>query len=192
MARKPPLSRKPREIKRRERYLELRALGYTPTEATRLRDLSGDNIQKQISRTRRRISRKPVAMRTSEETFRLARIQNRQRVQSQVQQDGRLGSRESRWRKFSEYSKINKFPKKMRDRIAEINSNVGKPPLDGYGYRRFYYEYVERLDIREASNLANRNDSGMRYLLNKSLVTGRMNLRRLFSPPKPQESSKAS
>ena len=180
-----------RSEKRKERYNELKALGFSSVDARKYRDRSGDNIERKVSSEQRRISRKPKAMRTSSETFKLRRIRSRKVTQSNRQRSGRMDSREARWRKFSASSKINKFPKAARLRILKINRDAGLSPDDRYGYRRYYFEYVERLDPGDASDLSDRGDSGMRYLANWSLVPGRVNLRRLIRPPK-SRASKAS
>jgi hypothetical protein len=124
-------------------------------------------------------------MRSSQEAFRLTRIQN---YRSQPEKKSRrFDSREARWRQFSKWSKSRKYPKWVRDRVERYNRAAGKQSIeDGFGYRQFYYEYVERLSDDEVSDIVDRNDSGMRYVLNKSLVTGRANLRRLINPPKDQ------
>lgn len=174
-----------RSEKRKERYKELRALGFTVADARRYRDRSGDNIDRFIRVEQRRISRKPIALRSSRESFRLSRIRNYRSQPSKKSR--RFDSREARWRQFSKWSKNNKFPKWAQDRIVATNRRAGKDSiLDGFGYRQFYYEYVERLDDGEISDIVDRNDSGMRWRINMSLVIGRTNLRRLINPPKDQ------
>jgi hypothetical protein len=175
-----------RSDKRKERYREAKALGFSRTEATRLRDLSGKSLQREFSREARRISRKNIKDRSAAETFRLRRIQDRNASQDQIRLQSRLDSRRERWLKFSEWSKANKFPASQLKRIVNINTRNGLSPTDRFGYRMFYYLYVERLDDFDANQLADRGDSGMRYLLNQSLVPGRINLRRQINPPKSQ------
>lgn len=178
-----------RSDKRKERYRELRALRFTPEQARRLRDRSGKEIQLAIARERRHISRKPEYKRTAEEQFRLRRIQDRQSLGSEIQQQSRLDSRQERWEKFSEYSKSGKWPRQLRTRIREINSRAGLGPDDGYGYRRFYYEYVERLSLEESIQISERGDSEVRFLTNRPLVYGRQNLRALLRPQRAQRAS---
>lgn len=178
-----------RSDKRKERYRELRALRFSPEQSRRLRDRSGKEIQLAIAREQRRISRKPVQLRTAEESFRLKRIQDRQATATEVQRRTRLETRQERWEKFSEYSKSGVWPREFRKRIREINRKVGLGPDDGYGYRRFYYEYVERLSQEESIQISERGDSGTRYLTNRPLVTGRTNLRRLLRPPQQAKAS---
>jgi hypothetical protein len=175
----------PRSLKRVERYRELRALGFDPIQARRFRDWSGKRIQLTIAREQRRISRKPVQLRTSDESFRLSRIQSRNRRQTQIQQQARLSSRQERWEQFAEFSKTRNWPSEFLRRIRQINVRAGKESADdGYGYRRFYFEYVERLDIQESLDIAERGDSEIRFLTNKPLVAGRPNLRALLRSPK--------
>lgn len=172
-----------RSEKRKERYRELRALGFTPDRARQLRDHSGKNIQRSISTEQRRISRKPPSMRTSEESFRLRRIQDRNRSQNRIQSDGRILERQQRWENWSEWSKTNIWPRDMRRIARALNEQAGRPPDDGYGFRRLYYMYVERMPDERSEILAERNDSEMRFLTNKPLIRGRQNLRALLRSP---------
>lgn len=178
-----------RNEKRLERYRELRALGFNAKDARKLRDQSGRHIESQISAERRRISRKPVQLRTSDESFKLRRLQDRSTAETQIRSQARMTSRRERWENFSRWSESRKFPVNYRRRISTINIRAGLPPDDGFGFRQFYYEYVERLSRDESSELAERNDSGVRWLINRSLVRNRINLRRLIHPPKSQSSA---
>lgn len=164
-----------RSAKRKERYRELRTLGFSATEARRLRDTSGDTINTEVTSAQRRISRKPQQLRTSEEVFRLERIRNYKR--SKFTRRIRVDSRQARWERFSKWSKAGVFPKELRARIVRINQAAGLGANDGFGYRQFYYEYVERLSREDATQFADRADSGIRYLVNKPLVPGRTNIR---------------
>lgn len=176
-----------RSDKRKERYRELRALRFTPDQARRLRDRSGKEIQLAIARERRRISRKPIQLRTADEHFRLQRMQDRQATATEMQRRARLETRQERWEKFSSYSKSGIWPREFRKRVREINRRAGLGPDDGYGYRRFYFEYVERLSLEESIEISERGDSEARYLTNRPLVQGRSNLRRLLRPPTMQQ-----
>lgn len=176
-----------RSEKRLERYRELRALGFSAEDARRLRDRSGRNIQLEVASEQRRISRKPQRARTPEETFRLRRIQDRNVSATRIQQEARLNTRRERWMRFSEWSKAGVFPRQYISRIRQINIRAGRDAYDGYGFRQFYFEYVERLSREESIELADRADSGMRYLVNRPLVPGRINLRRDINPPKSRQ-----
>lgn len=177
-----------RSDKRKERYMEAKALGFSVEQARRLRDRSGNEIRLAYAREARRISRKPIQMRTSEESFRLNRIRERQITATKTGIDARIDSRKSRWKKFSEYSKNGAWPKRLRTIARQYNNEAGKEsPDDSYGYRRLYYHFVERLPEERSEILAERNDSNARYLTNKPLVSGRENLRRLFETPKAKE-----
>ena len=175
-----------RDNKRRERYLELRALGFSVQDARRYRDQSGKNIELRISKEQRRISRKPEQIRSSEESFKLSRIRQRRQSANFIARKARMSTRQERWQEFSDFSKSGAWPQEIRARIRAINTRAGLDSDDGYGFRRYYYEFVERLNTDESKELSERNDSGMRYLLNRSLVRGRSNLRRLLNPPKSQ------
>lgn len=176
-----------RSDKRKERYRELRALRFSPEQSRRLRDRSGKEIQLAIAREQRRISRKPEKLRTADESFRLKRIQDRQTTATEVLRRARLETRQERWEKFSDYSNSGIWPGEFRKRIREINRRSGFGPDDRYGYRRFYFEYVERLSQEESIDISERGDSEARYLTNKPLVSGRQNLRRLLRPPTEQK-----
>lgn len=181
-----------RSDKRKERYAEAIALGFSPAEARALRDRSGDNIQKAFTAERRRISRKPASERTAAESFRLTRIQQRDIRADQIRLQARLDARRARWQQFSEWSsKGVGFPPSALRRIRAYNKAAGLSRDDGFGFRRYYYEYVERLDPEEVSELADRADSGTRYLANKPLVPGRPNLRTQENPPAGKKSSAA-
>lgn len=178
-----------RSDKRKERYRELRALRFSPEVARRYRDKSGKEISLLITREQRRISRKPQYKRSADESFRLRRIQDRSKSANQVQQQARLDSRRERWEKFSEYSKSGLWPQNLRNRIREINRRAGLGPDDGYGFRRFYYEYVERLSLEESIQISERGDSEVRFLTNRPLVAGRPNLRVLLRSPQQRKSA---
>lgn len=180
-----------RATKRYERYNEARALEFSVEDARRLRDLSGSKFQQVVSQEQRRISRKPERLRTPEESFRLKRIQDRNKFQTKVQQEQRVMSRIERWKRFQKFSKNNVWPKYIKKEIIRFNRRHGKDDDDSFGYRQYYYKYVERLDIDEASELADRNDSGMRWLMNKSLIRGRINIRHLINPPGQQKKKSA-
>ena len=181
-----------RDQKRIERYRELRALGYDSKTARRLRDASGKNIELFIGRDQRRISRKPIQTRTSSEAFRLRRIQNRYRTQTELQRKARLSTREERWQEFAEYSKSGIWPAEFRRRIREINRRAGfikDANNNKYGFRRFYYEYVERLSREESIELSELGDSEAKFIKNEPLVRDRQNLRALFAAERKRKSA---
>jgi hypothetical protein len=95
-----------------------------------------------------------------------------------------VDSRRARWERFSKWSEAGVFPKSFRARIVQINRAAGLGVNAGFGYRQFYYEYVERLSREDSIQLADRADSGVRYLINKPLVPGRVNLRSQLSASK--------
>lgn len=178
-----------RSDKRKERYRELRALRFSPEVARRYRDKSGRQISLLIAREQRRISRKPQYKRSADESFRLRRIQDRQRFESPSQLQSRLDARRERWEKFSDYSKSGLWPADLRAMARELNERAGKVEGDSYGYRRVYYFFVERLPDERAEIFAQRNDSNARYLRNEPLVSGRPNLKALLRSPKSERKS---
>lgn len=175
----PPESR---ADKRKERYRELRNLGFSAPEARRLRDTSGDTIDSEITVKQRRISRKPQQLRSSEEQFTLDRIRNYRR--GGFSRRSRVDSRRARWERFSKWSEAGVFPKSFRARIVQINQSNGLLANDGFGYRQFYYEYVERLSREDASQFSDRADSGVKFIKQESLVPGRVNLRSMLRADK--------
>jgi hypothetical protein len=135
-----------RSRKRYERYQELIRLGYSAKEARRLRDRSGENIDKQIVTTTRQLARIPAEDRSPQVQQRLRALRDRQRVTREQPEigRGRLESRARRIKNFSEWSKNRNFPAEVLRRINEINRKAGRRRGSDYGYRVWYHMYVNR------------------------------------------------
>lgn len=143
----------------------LRELGFSHTDARRLRDQSQTNIEVVIVRERRRISRKSVSQRTPKETARLNRLRDTSTPPEVEKRTRRLKTRGNRWQDFSDWSSRHKggFPEWALQEIRRFNEQAGLPTIDGFGYRQFFFWYVERLPIMEAAEFADRDDSGIRH-----------------------------
>lgn len=61
---------------------------------------------------------------------------------------------------------------------------AGLNPFDSFGYRMYYYMYVERMPEFTAQEFAERGGSDIRYLTGGPNVPGRINLRHRENPPK--------
>jgi hypothetical protein len=138
---------------RRTRYKQLRALGYSVAEARKLRDNKADKIDQNIASKQRRIARKPVAKRTVEETFQYERIREyrKQRREQPTVSREPIESANDRYENFSKWSsKRNGFPRRIQRYIADLNIAAGHDPLDSYGYRVFFHQYVNGTTERKA------------------------------------------
>lgn len=137
---------------RKARYDQLRALGYSSKEATRFRDRSADSIDAEVASRQKRIAKKPVAKRTSQESFQLTRIREYRRERREQPTVSRepIESRESRQEQFSSWTGRRNFPPRIVRYIAEINHAAGLDPLESYGFRVFYWQYVNGYTEREA------------------------------------------
>lgn len=160
-----------RSSRRKERYMILRGLGFSSEDARRLRDQSGENIQLEIRNERRRISRKSISRRSETEAQKLESIREEFRQTSPVARGRRLESRRERYNNFSAWSSTQNFPPAAIARIRQFNSDAGLSRDDGYGYRRYYFVYVERLPANESAEFADRADSGIRHMRHISLTS---------------------
>lgn len=137
-----------RQERRKERRRLLRQLGYSPAEADRLRDWSGQRIETNISTVERRLARVPVEDRSEnvQQRLRAIRDHKRQRRIDPAKTRGRLESRSERIRNFSEWSRIKQFPPDVQAKIIEINKRARKRPFafNSYGYRIYYHMYINR------------------------------------------------
>lgn len=110
---------------RRQNRATLRAAGFSPQEADRLKGSSSVRIQGAIRERRERAQRLANASRTI----------------------ARRALRRGDWKEWSERGG-NGFPSSIERLAADINSRSGKDDFDSYGYRALYHYYVDRgLDI---------------------------------------------
>lgn len=169
-----------RDEVRRERYGELIRLGFTPKEARRLRDRSGDNIQAEIKQERRRIVKKSVSKRAPIEQRKLAAIRERDSRLTVTQRSQRLEPKTVRSKNFSKWS--NKygegFPADRQLEIEAFNERAGKSKYDKFGYRMYYYRYVERVPVGEAMIFAQSGGSDIEGVDRKMTRIRRMRRRR--------------
>lgn len=157
-----------RENIRKQRYDYAISLGFSAAEARRFRDLSGRELEREITLERLRILRKRANRRSPQERERLERITDEQgRVPVETRQR-RTFSQSERQDMFETWSE-GKFPEWALERIRAYNSAKGLSRDDGFGYRRFYYWYVLRIADFENEFYADRNDSGIRHLQNVPL-----------------------
>ncbi len=166
-----------RSERRKARYKYLTGLGFSTEDARRLRDQSGRNIESNVKRERRRISRKPRARRSTDEQDRLDSIQVSSTATLLETRERRFMSRGERYDSFSSWSKIG-FPPWAINRISDYNKSRRLSRDDSFGYRRFYFWYVERVADFENEFFADRGDSGIRNLRGISL-TARTDIRRV-------------
>lgn len=159
---------------RKARYKYLTDLGFSSVVARRYRDHSSFNIEGLTKSERRRISRKAVERRSPAESERLERIRQEQETVTFETRQRRYAPKRERLEDFSRWSnKFTGFPDWALERIHAYNSAAGKSRDDSFGYRRFYYWYVERIGDFENEFYADRGDSGIRYQFNIPLRSRR-------------------
>lgn len=151
-----------------QRYQTARELGFSSQQASRMRDLSRETFENVIASERRRISRKSRSARTSQEISRVEAIRAYE-GSDELTRSRRLDAGGTRYENFRRWSsKFEGFPyfafegDDIFPGIEEFNLDSGRTRDDGFGYRAFYYYYVERImDIGVIERLADRGDSGV-------------------------------
>ena len=143
--------------KRKERYRELRRLGFDSRTANRLKDQSGPNIERAIQARYRNLQNRENL--STQDAAYFERLERRQveDVQHTIEITYSESDRQSQFEEWSQRDVG--FPDEINQAIREINRQAGLPFNDGYGYRRFYYEFVKREPPNIASRLADRDDS---------------------------------
>lgn len=163
-----------RSERRKERYKILIRLGFSAKEARQRRDWTGERIQRSIATRENQISDIPESRRSKSERDQLRKINNYNTKSSPVARQRRVKSRSERYADFSTWSKrFNKFPPSALKKIAEFNRAVGEESRDPYGFRRFYYWYVERISESESAAFADRADSPRRHSIGVALRSRR-------------------
>lgn len=157
----PRIVKTDRKELRKERYNALRKLGFSTKEARRRRDQSAVHIVEYIDTERERIVTKKSNMRTESEKFTLKAIRQSRRRERKIDEAPRLKPITERASDFSRWTSDGNFPAWAREYIAAQNDNIGVSPINSYGYRRFYWRYVENLSEDEIGSLADRGDSGI-------------------------------
>lgn len=124
-----------RAERRKQRYDELRRLGFSSAEATRLRDRSGGEIRRRIP------------------------LRTREAYPRSIRNDTTVYSEDDRHEFFREWTGNRSFPDWALEAIHQFNREVNRLDSDSYGFRRFFYLYVRDRKPTAAARLANRDDS---------------------------------
>lgn len=157
----PRIVKSDRKELRKERYNAIRKLGFSPVEARRRRDQSAVHIVEFIDTERERIVSKKSNVRTESEKFTLREIRKSRRRERKIDEAPRLKPITERAGDFSRWSADGNFPFWAKEFIAQQNADKGLSPVDSYGYRRFYWRYVENMSEDEIGDLADRGDSDL-------------------------------
>ncbi len=142
--------------KRKERYNHLRELGFDARNSNRLKDQSGPNIERAISARLRNLSNRKRL--NEKERAALSALETRTDKSAQ-QTIERTFSTRDRQAQFEEWTSNKSFPEEIVEAIQQINDSSGLSESDGFGYRRYYYEFVKREPAGIAAKLADRDDS---------------------------------
>jgi len=137
---------------RRVKYKDILARGFSTKDARALRDKSSTNIVKATNVRHTQIRRTSRENRTPQQSAQLTAIRiHRATEQADPSRIGDIqstGTREDQWSRWS--SPSNDFPASIKNQIIAINRDSGKLPFDSFGYRMFYFMYVEGLDATDA------------------------------------------
>ncbi len=144
---------------RKERYRHMRSLGFSAIEARKYRDNKQSNIIKFVSSEHTRITKIPAKKRVENERKILSNIRRTRRQPVTVDNAPRLKPQRERLEDFSRWTGDRNFPDWAISYIAEQNQRAGLSPLNSYGFRRFYYRYVQNRPEATAAILADRDDS---------------------------------
>ena len=144
-----------RTTRRKSRYSELRALGYSPVDARRLRDVGDTRREIVKEQTVARIDAISVRRRTPEQRQLRRNIVRQQRVSVPTV---RL-SHTARLNRFRRWSKNRQFPSEIQDWIERQNLQSGRDLNDSYGFRLFYHRFVDELSAVEAIIETERRDT---------------------------------
>lgn len=144
---------------RKERYRHLLDLGFTSSDARKFRDHSSNSIDKNVESERQRITKVRAPKRSETDTKKIREIRRFNRQRPAVEVHGRNKTRSGRWEEFSQWTSDRNFPEWAQKYIGLRNREQGFDPLDSWGYRRFYYRYVQNRTEGSAARLADRDDS---------------------------------
>lgn len=143
-----------RANRRKEQYRIAReTYGYSSKEASRLRDLSFKAFHSEIIKTEQRIKKKSPKRRTDFEVIQLQRIQQAKQLAPTPR---RRDTRAARQAQFNLWSGQRDFPYVAQEFITKQNRLAGKADRDSFGYRIYYWHYVNELDVSEAVIAAER------------------------------------
>lgn len=144
---------------RKARYRQLRELGFSRKEATKLRDRKGERIERSIRGKETYLRRVPDTLRTEKQQSDYQRIGE---YRKQKQSDQRLirESREERLANFANWSsKHIGFPDSILAEIVQYNEDAGELEFAAYGFRKFYHKYVNGKTDKQAEALVERRDT---------------------------------
>lgn len=144
---------------RKERYKYMRSLGFSAVHARKYRDNKTENITKFVNSERVRITEIRSSQRSKSERTIIASIRRERRQVATVETAPRLKPRRERLEDFKRWTGDRNFPDWAISYIAEHNQLAGFSPLNSYGFRRFYYRYVQNRPETTAALLADRDDS---------------------------------
>ncbi len=146
--------------RRAARYKHLRTIGFTAQDARKYRDQSSDHITEFVDDRREEILEVRADTRTDLQRKILRGIRESRKRENQIKTQPRLKSIKDRSADFSRWSEIGEhFPQWAMNFIEEQNEERGLSPADSYGFRRFYWSYVEGMDVEELGDIADRGDS---------------------------------
>jgi hypothetical protein len=145
----------PRSDLRQSRYAYLRSLGFSPTEARRLRDRSAGNIEGSVTEKETTIRAIPQRRRTQQQRTDLRAIREARtfRRAEPATARGGIETRIERQRNFNRWSGMKRFPRNIQRWISKTNRDEGLEPLDDFGYRMFYHRYVNQFRKPEAREI---------------------------------------
>lgn len=149
--------------RRAARYKHLRILGFSAEHARRYRDQSSDHIIEFVDDSREEIVAIPAKNRSESQRNILKQVRKSRRRENQIVTQPRLktiGERSSDFSRWSEFGNV--FPGWALKYIEQQNADKGLSPADSYGYRRFYWSYVEGRSQDELGDVADRGDSEIR------------------------------
>ncbi len=132
--------------RRKSRYSELRALGYSAKDARRLRDVGDERRIIVKEQTVARIEKISARRRTPQERQLRRNITREQRVSVPT---ARL-SRSARLNRFRRWSRDQQFPSDIQEWIERQNQTSGRDINSDWGYRLFYHRFVDGLSPVEA------------------------------------------
>ncbi len=144
-----------RPTRRKSRYSELRALGFSPKEARRLRDVGDERRIIVKEQAVARIESIPARRRTQQERQLRRNITREQRVSVPTE---RL-SQSARLNRFRRWSRDKQFPSEIQEWVERQNQTSGRDINDSFGYRLFFHRFVEDMSAVEAFITTERRDT---------------------------------
>lgn len=149
------LSRNPANVIRRQKYRQARKQGASPGDARTGRSFGRKRFELYVATRfpndrppRRRPERRP----------------SESRPEPHDERD--RGTKDQRLALFRRWSKHpgkgllrSQFPKRFQDMIFKWNDKAGKDAFSSFGYKKFYYWFVEHMDEIEAEREAEAHDT---------------------------------